>query len=65
MSTDAIVKIQASYVKVSPNGTVVVIGTPTEQHDCDMMGCSSVEHVVIRGIVPTWLVKNLFGVKID
>jgi len=27
---------------------LIVIGDPTEKHDCDLMGCSSVSHVRYR-----------------
>ncbi len=34
-------------------GQIVVLGTPGDDHDCDKMGCGSLDHVILIGRVET------------
>lgn len=31
------------------NDTIIVTGIPEENHNCDEMGCNSIEHIIYRG----------------
>lgn len=38
---------------------LVVLGDATETHNCDAMGCGSLDHVSITAEIPDWLVIGL------
>jgi hypothetical protein len=44
-------RIQANGVYIDEQyNQIIITGNPTDyNHNCDIMGCSSVEHVIYRG----------------
>ena len=53
------------FLEVFANGTFYVVGSPREDnelHNCDRMGCSSIEHVLAKGKLPRWQVEDLLGI---
>lgn len=45
--------IEGVYVK---GNQLIVVGEPDEQieHNCDAMGCGSLDHVLYRATIPDW-----------
>lgn len=45
--------VEGVYVK---GNQLVVLGEPNEQieHNCDAMGCGSLDHVLLRCTIPQW-----------
>jgi hypothetical protein len=55
------VRIEASFLELFANGTFYVIGEPSEGHNCDSMGCNSVEHTIAKGRLIDWQVEEILG----
>ena len=41
------IKVQSAFVNRS-RGELILLGIPQDDHDCDEMGCGSLDHVVLR-----------------
>lgn len=55
------VRLPADYLEVFANGTFYVVGRPNESHNCDRMGCTSLEHTIARGRLADWQVEDALG----
>lgn len=51
-------EIDGVYVK---DNQLVIFGSPEENsdHNCDAMGCSSINHVLVRCSIPEWQAAQL------